>query len=535
MKAAIYARYSTDLQREASIDDQIRVCRRRSDAEGWTITATFADAAMSGSDANRPQYQALLAAAARREFDILLIEDLSRLTRDSVEQERTIRRLEFHGIRLVGVSDGYDSNSKARKVHRGMKGLMNELYIDDLREKVHRGLAGQAVKGRWCGGRPYAYYLRPILDRSQTDAYGQPAKIGTRLEVNPEQAAIVKEMFERYAAGESTRAIAADLNRRGVPSPGSTWKRKVRRCNGWAGSAVRAILVNNLFTGVVTWNTSQFVRDPDTNKYKRRARPRSEWHEHRDESLRIVTDALFKAAQERTRPRTNDPPVMIRSKPKYLLSGLLKCECGAHFVMVNQRSYGCGGHLEGACDVGFYVRRDHAEQVILDPIQKELLAPDRVKRMANEMQRANVERLQSEQARAAQAPREIQALDTKIARLRERQRLGDPDMTADELQTIIDRVLAERRKLEDAQPAARQGAKLAAMLPNAAELYRKQIEDGLDGDPRAAAKARVVLRKLLGPILLEQETDGSVWARYEVQPGALLAQAVGNAGRGDRI
>jgi len=153
MKAALYARFSTDLQRAASIEDQFRNCRKRAAVEGWTIVATFADAAMSGSDANRPRYRAMLEAAARREFDVLIVDDLSRLTRDSVECERAIRRLEFSGLRIVATSDGYDSTSKARKVHRGFKGLMNEIFLDDLRERVHRGLAGQAMKRYWCGGR----------------------------------------------------------------------------------------------------------------------------------------------------------------------------------------------------------------------------------------------------------------------------------------------------------------------------------------------------------------------------------------------
>src|SRR5690606_2186877 len=95
MKAALYARFSTDLQRAASIEDQFRNCRKRAELEGWTVVATFADAAMSGSDANRPQYRAMLEAATRREFDVLMVDDLSRLTRDAVECERAIRRLEF--------------------------------------------------------------------------------------------------------------------------------------------------------------------------------------------------------------------------------------------------------------------------------------------------------------------------------------------------------------------------------------------------------------------------------------------------------
>jgi site-specific DNA recombinase len=106
MKAALYARFSSDLQRATSIEDQFRNCRKRTESEGWTIAATFADEAMSGSDTSRPQYQAMLAAAASGAFQILLMDDLSRLTRDAVESERVIRRLEFSGIRIVSISDG---------------------------------------------------------------------------------------------------------------------------------------------------------------------------------------------------------------------------------------------------------------------------------------------------------------------------------------------------------------------------------------------------------------------------------------------
>lgn len=540
MKAATYCRYSSDLQRSTSIDDQLRNCRRRADAEGWVITETYADEAISGSDANRPQYQAMLAAAGRGEFDVLIVDDLSRFARDSVEQEQAIRRLEFRGIRIVSTSDGYDSQSKARKVHRQVKGMMNEIFLDDLAEKVHRGLTGQAERGYWCGGKPYGYNLRPVVDATRLDPYGQPAKIGTKLEINPEQADVVREMFERYANGESTRAIAAELNRRGVPSSGATWKRKVRRCSGWAGSAVRAIIVNELFTGRVQWNTSQFVRDPDTGKHKRRPRPRSEWSEFHDEALRIVSDAVFAAAQRRGQ-RGGDVAKISRQpkgpgSPKYLLAGLLKCTCGSAYIMVNQRSYGCGGHREGACKASALVRRDHMQSVVLEPITKGLLAPERVERMARELEQEYTKRARSALVRTAEAPKELQAIDAKVARLRERQRTGDPDMTADELQTVIDRVLAERRKLEAARPEPRAAAKIFAVLPNAADLYRKQINLGLDGDPRQALKARVVLKKLItDSVVIEQAEDGKVWARYSLQPAALLAEAVGVDGRGDRI
>jgi Recombinase len=83
------------------------------------------------------------------------------------------------------------------------------------------------------------YRLRQILDPIERDPFGQPKRIGSQLELHPEQAEIVLEMFERYADGEPPRGIAADLNARGIPSPGSSWRRRVRRCHGWMGSAIR--------------------------------------------------------------------------------------------------------------------------------------------------------------------------------------------------------------------------------------------------------------------------------------------------------
>ena len=160
-RAVLYARYSSDQQRQTSIEDQFRNCRQRVDAEGWKVTATFADEAITGADSRRPQYVAMLASAEEHQFDVLVVDDLSRFARDQVESERAIRRLEFLGIRILAVTDGYDSNSKtsARKIQRGVKNLLNEMRLDELREQVLRGKKGQALKRYWLGGRPYGYRL----------------------------------------------------------------------------------------------------------------------------------------------------------------------------------------------------------------------------------------------------------------------------------------------------------------------------------------------------------------------------------------
>jgi site-specific DNA recombinase len=146
IRSALYARHSTDKQREASIEDQARNCRRIVEREGWQLGKTYWDQAVSGSHADRTGYQSMLVDARAGEFDVLLVDDISRLSRDQVEAETTFRRLEHWGERVIGVSDGYDSEAKTRKVHRAVKNLMNEVYLVDLAGKTYRGLEGQAAQ-----------------------------------------------------------------------------------------------------------------------------------------------------------------------------------------------------------------------------------------------------------------------------------------------------------------------------------------------------------------------------------------------------
>ena len=150
----------------------------------------------------------------------------------------------------------------------------------------------------------------------------------------------MREIFERFTDGASTRTVAKELNDRNVPSPGSSWDRSIRRASGWMGSGVRVILLNPRYKGEVIWNQSEWRKDPDTGKRLRIKRPKSEWITHLDESLRIVSDEQWGLAQKRMRP--DSKPARCGGKPKYLLSGLLKCDiCGAHYIGVNGAMYGC--------------------------------------------------------------------------------------------------------------------------------------------------------------------------------------------------
>jgi len=100
-RVALYARYSSDKQREASIEDQIRLCEERARREGWKIVQTYTDHAISGASLVRPGIQALMQDAQGRKFDLVLTESLDRISRDQEDIAGVYKRLRFAGTRSI--------------------------------------------------------------------------------------------------------------------------------------------------------------------------------------------------------------------------------------------------------------------------------------------------------------------------------------------------------------------------------------------------------------------------------------------------
>ena len=154
---------SSDL---TSIDDQFAGARRLAAQSGHQVVAEFADEELSGSTPvdQRPGGRAMLDAARAGRFGVLIIEALDRLSRNLGDQERVVELLEFRGVRIIGVMDGYDSQAEGRELARGMRGLINAQFLRDLSKKTHRGQAGQFSRGRHVGGVQYGYRSEPAPD-----------------------------------------------------------------------------------------------------------------------------------------------------------------------------------------------------------------------------------------------------------------------------------------------------------------------------------------------------------------------------------
>jgi DNA invertase Pin-like site-specific DNA recombinase len=226
MRAVIYARYSSDQQRAASIEDQVRLCRERIDREGWTFLVTYSDAAMSGASRLRPGYQKLLEDARGGQFDLVVAEALDRISRDQEDIAGFYKQLGFCGVKLVTLAEGDIS-----ELHVGLKGTMNALFLKDLAEKTHRGLRGRIEDGKSAGGLCYGYRVVKAFN-------GGSVTTGER-EIEPTEAPIVERIFRDFIAGVSPKQIAKNLNREGIAGPfGGHWSPSTIYGNSKRGTGI---------------------------------------------------------------------------------------------------------------------------------------------------------------------------------------------------------------------------------------------------------------------------------------------------------
>jgi site-specific DNA recombinase len=524
MRAAIYTRFSSDKQREASSEDQRRNCERRAIAEGWEVVTHYKDEAISGTRHDRPAYQDMERDARARKFEVLLVEGLDRLARDVGEQERFVKGLEHKGLRIIGTADGYDSASggSSRKLLRIIKGGINEGYIDDLRAKTHRGLEGQAMKGNNTGGRAFGYRHVPIEDPVKRDPLGRPLVVAVRREVDEVQAEIVRRIFAWYADGKSPRAIAEALNSEGVPSPGSAWNR-ARPSQGWTASAINGpmagtgLLNNELYVGRYVWNRSQWVKNPETQKRERRLRPASDWITTEQPDLRIVPGDVWKRVKSRQKELADRQGARVRAglaapaasrigpPGKYLFSSLLKCDvCGSTFVLSNRTHYACASMVNGRrkfCGNNVRVKRTTIEAALLRDIKDELASPEVVKTICAEVPK-----------RLAALTKRTESNGKRVAELEaENARLGDSIGRMGGSATLEARLARNETELARLTVEANAPTvKIERLLPKLADGYRTLVADLGNVALRDVSRGRTELRRLYGgEIRLRQSKDGS--------------------------
>ncbi len=401
-RVAIYARYSSDNQRAASIEDQMRICREQAKRENWKIVGTYKDAGISGASMIlRPGIQALIQDAQAGQFDVVLAEALDRISRDQADVATFHKHLKFAGVPIVTLSEGEIS-----ELHVGLKGTMNALFLKDLAAKTHRGIRGRVEEGKSGGGLSFGYNVI-----KQLDSRGDPIR-GDR-EINDAEANVVRRIFREFAAGVGPRTIARTLNEEGVPGPaGKLWSDTTIRGHVKRGTG---LLNNELYIGRLIWNRLRYIKDPSTGKRVSRLNPESEWIIKDVPELRIVDDELWQSVRARqgviaekyanvteaVRKHHKKNRLNGTRRPKSLLSGLVFCGCcGGPYSLRGADRFACSNHIsKGACSNSRTIPREDLEARVLSGLKDRMMAPEIVEEAmrayAEETNRLNRERRSS--------------------------------------------------------------------------------------------------------------------------------------------
>lgn len=506
MKVAIYARYSSDNQRDASIADQFRMCRLHAEKQGWHIVEEYSDHAISGASLIRPGIQALMADAMGGRFDLILAEAMDRLSRDQEDIAGIFKRMSYADVKMFTLSEG-----EVTHLHVGLKGTMNALFLKDLADKTRRGQRGRVEAGKSGGGNAYGYDVVKKLD-----ANGEPIR-GDRT-INEFQAEVVRRIFRDYAAGKSAKTIAFALNKEGIPAPsGGDWGFSTINGNPKRGNG---ILNNEMYIGKIVWNRQRFVKDPNTGKRQARPNPEEEWVIQVAPELRILDDDLWnavKARQEKNKIARKEngeadlSRINTRRRPKYLFSGLTKCSCcGGGYSAISATLIGCStARNKGTCDNRINIRRDELESRVLNALRTKLVDPELFAHFC-EVFTQEMNRLRMEgRAGIASAEAELAKVNRELEKILDLY-LSDAlsvDMVKERSKKL------EARKIELEQFLAEADEPPPLLHPSMALQYRKRVQqlyDALqDEDEGKRIEAADTLRSLVDQIVLTP-VDGKV-------------------------
>jgi DNA invertase Pin-like site-specific DNA recombinase len=506
MRVAIYSRYSSDLQNPKSIEDQVRLCREWLDRAGHSEAENFADAAISGSSAIlRPQFQAMLAAIARKEFDAIVSEAMDRYSRNLSDTNDLYELCKFHGVKMMTVDVG-----EVGLLHVGMQGTMSALFLEGLAVKIKRGQRGAFERGQSPGGLAYGYKVG--------------ATTGSRV-IDITQAGIIRRIFQDYNAGQSPRSISKVLNSEMAPSPqGGPWRASLivgsrKRGNG--------ILHNELYIGRMVFGRQRRAKNPATGKTIMQPVPRHEWRVKDMPELRILDDQTWRIAHDRINAAGGERLVFSRRPPR-LLSGLLICaDCGGPMTIKEHGRYVCRtAREEGTCNHGRSVLATEVEGRVVAALQTNLLDAELMDVFAREYRVAHAQIMAAKQAGKAGARADLAKAEKAIAGLMQAIEDGmyNPDMKA-RLDAATRMRDAAKRELE--APAAEPVTTLITGLKERFTGMVSSMSKFLDSNTHHAATAKAAVRSMVHAVYVFAENhDG----RRRIEVEADFAPAFGGSG-----
>jgi site-specific DNA recombinase len=529
---AAYLRFSSDQSNPRSLAQQLVNCLERAKQDGVFVPWTFvcADAAVTGTTANRRGYQMAKTIVLTTEINVrtLFIDELGRAARYAIEALRLGHQINSLRKRLVGASDGFDTDSPHHKLMLHIYAMLHEFYVDQLSQKVIRGMDDAYDLGGDMGRCAFGYRMENVLDANGhpvLKANGKPRRIRVICEPHAE---FVRAAFHLFVVKLwSPNQIAEHFNDHNVGGR-----------NTWAYGPVAGMLEREVYDGFEFRNKTKQIRDPETGKVTIKKRPESEWRRRDVPHLRIVEHELWIKAQIRLKECRD---IFAGKRPNGMGRGAaypttlvrpICWSCGADLVLGHSGknpSFCCrnGRNHSHDCKFRGYKMVSIVETTVLECIQERIVDADFLHRLvasANAYVKENACLPKEYPSPLQHRLKVLKRLRKRLADIIEDPRRKRVDALVDRLEVCEEQISEVRKRLKDVQLQNEPLPQELTLADVSSEM--SGLRNLLNADKATAAR---VLRELTGPIVVEQIPNKGrkkpVWlAKFSINTVPVLAE-----------
>ncbi|MBF0270441.1 MAG: recombinase family protein, partial [Alphaproteobacteria bacterium] len=475
MKIAAYYRVSTTRQaeHELSLADQERQAKQYCEQHSHELVREFSEPGASATTGDRPVFQEMIGFSLGDEHpvDAILVHSLSRFFRDDYEFEHYRRKLDKHGIKILSITQPLSDDPSGNLV-RSILTKFDEYQSAETAKHVLRSMLENARQGYWNGAAPPFGY-------QAVEAGRKGERVKKRLEINPEEAELVRRIYTLYLRGEGAgplgvTAIAKLLNGEGLRSRGRPFH----------VSQIHRILTCETYTGTHYFNKKHWKT--------KASKPKAEWEPFSVPI--IITEEDFnriQASLKQKNPRVTPPRVITGPT---LLTGLLKCaSCGGGMTISTGKSgqyayYACStcARMGKAICKGRRVPRDGLDKLVLDHLAERVFQPDRLQGILSELIDRSQDAEETRKAKLGRLRHELTKTESSLRNLYRSIEEGIADLSDSTLKDRINELKTYRDGLkEKIDLLTRQiNGTRKAITPEKLERFSQEIRDRLfNGTP----------------------------------------------------
>jgi site-specific DNA recombinase len=406
-RAVAYARFSSDNQREESIDAQVRAIELFCEQRGIKLMKTYIDRAKSATSDKRPAFQEMITDSEKHLFEIVIVHKLDRFSRDKYDSAKYKHKLKKNGVRVMSVTENLDGSPESIILESVIEG-MAEYYSKNLAREVMKGLKETALKCQHTGGfPPIGYSVDPVTKKYV---------------INESEREIVEIVFDMYLDGKGYDQIVKALAERNFKS---------RYGKAIGKSHIPTILNNEKYIGTYIFNLTD-SKDFEGKRNSRRQKSAENVIRVENGIPAIITTEKFEQVQQKmsvNKGKTGS----YSAKEMYLLSGLIVCgecltNCGKDYAMSGNRkfcgrnklkyvSYRCGNRDRTKECKNTELRREHIESFVLDELNKNIFNEQSIPTIAQMLTEHNQKQKESKLGREEGIKKQIDAVERKIQNL----------------------------------------------------------------------------------------------------------------------